>query len=170
MPKHTKFKNISGNFIETGSFKGDGIQLAINSGFTHITSIELSKHYLDICRDRFAGHEAVTLIHGDSYYELASLLKGNDLSYTYWLDGHDSGGLTAHGVLGFPIVQELEAILSRGVSGEVVYIDDMRILRDYSPHVNIDKFMSLVKRYKVDYEVRFERSSRDSKDIMVLEY
>ena len=170
MPKHTKFKNISGNFIETGSFKGDGIQLAINSGFSNITSIELSKHYIDICRDRFSGNDAVTLIHGDSYYELASLLKGNDLSYTYWLDGHHSGGLTACGVVNFPILQELETILTRGVSGEVVYIDDMRILRDYNTDINIDTLMSLIEKYKVDYEVSYERTRRDRKDIMVLEY
>ena len=41
MPRIEKFKNKTSNFIETGSYLGDGIQLAIDSGFDNIYSIEL---------------------------------------------------------------------------------------------------------------------------------
>ena len=46
MPKINKFKNKTQSFIETGSYMGDGIQLAIDSGFEKVYSIEISEsHY-----------------------------------------------------------------------------------------------------------------------------
>ena len=40
-------------FIETGSYLGDGIQLAINSGFSEIYSIELGDHLYQHCQRTF---------------------------------------------------------------------------------------------------------------------
>lgn len=170
MPKKTKFKKINDNFIETGSHLGDGIRLAIDSGFKNIISIELSENYFNKCKETFKNNENVNLVLGDSYYELSSILKNNNSRYTYWLDGHYSGGDTANGVLEFPIMKELEVILKRNVSGEIIYIDDMRILRDYNKKININAINKMVKKHKTGFNIYFEPSDLDDQDIMVIEY
>lgn len=174
MPKVKKFKKITNKFIETGCYLGDGIQLAMDSGFEEIYSIELSDKFIEICQGRFQNN--VNLIKGDSYTELPILLEKypND-SFTYWLDGHYSGVGTGRGVKDFPIMEEIECILKREISGEIIYIDDMRILKNYNDLINTDKILDLVKKYKSEYKTYYEDSRLYSgeflkDDILVIEY
>ena len=157
-------------FIETGSYLGDGIQLAINSGFSEIYSIELGDHLYQHCQRRFQGNPNVNLILGDSSIKLKELLdKHPKTAFTYWLDGHYSSGITVKGEKYTPLAEELEAILSRDIEGELIYIDDMR---DYREHVDIslDIILDMVKKYKPNAIVRFESTEWDPEDCMVIEY
>ena len=177
MPKIEKFKKITNKFIETGCYLGDGIQLAIDSGFEEIYSIEIMDKFVNICKDRFKNSNLdINIIKGDSLSELPLLLRmyPND-GFTYWLDGHYSGSETGRGIKDFPIMEEIECILSRGVSGEIIYVDDMRILKNYSDDININKILNLVKRYKNVYKTYYEDSRLHNgeflkDDILVIEY
>jgi len=40
-------------FVETGSFKGKGIEKALKAGFKEIYSIELSQVYYKYCKEKF---------------------------------------------------------------------------------------------------------------------
>ena len=174
MPKVEKFKKITNKFIETGCYLGDGIQLAIDSGFEEIYSIEIEEKFIKICQDRFKKN--INFIKGDSYFELAKILEKhpND-SFTYWLDGHYSGPGTGMGVKEFPIIEELEFILKRKVEGEVIYVDDMRILKNFNDSINTEKILDLVKKYKSNYKIHYEDSTSFNgeilkDDIMIIEY
>lgn len=170
MPKKTKFKNKNFYFIETGSFLGDGIQLAIDSGFTNIFSIEISEKYYQYCKKRFLNNRNLTLIKGDSFYEMEKLLENNKEPFTFWLDGHYSGGDTGFGILEFPIMEELECILKREIYGETIYIDDMRILRSLSDNINESKMIEILSKYKKEFNISYEDSELAEKDIMIFEY
>ena len=170
MPKVIKFKNKTKNFIETGSYIGDGIQLAIDSGFEKIYSIEISEDYYSICKDRFINNKNVEMIKGDSFYELEKIINDSEVPFTYWLDGHYSGGKTGFGELEFPIMIELESILKRGINGEIIYIDDMRILRNYSEDINEYKMREILSKYKKEFTITFENSEHSENDIMIFEY
>ena len=175
MPKVKKFKKITDKFIETGCYLGDGIQLAIDSGFEEIFTIELVEKYINICKNRFS-NKKINFIQGDSYLELSKLLDSfPEDKFTYWLDGHYSSSDTGRGIKDFPIMEELEAILKRNVNGEIIYVDDMRILKNYSEDINTERIISLVKKYKSNYEISYEDSTLHSgeylhNDIMVIEY
>ena len=171
MPKKTFFKNKNNNFIETGSFAGDGIKLALDSGFKVVYSIELAEKYYNMCKQRFLKDNSVNLILGDSFVELKKLLESEkETSFTYWLDGHYSGGETGRGILDFPIMQELETILSRDINNEIIYIDDMRILKSYNNDINERKILEMVKRKKPGAFISYEDSDYSLNDIMVIEY
>jgi hypothetical protein len=175
MPKVQKFKKITDKFVETGCYLGDGIQLALDSGFDEIFSIELAPKYIKFCEDRFV-NKKINFIEGDSYTELSRLLNRFPVDkFTYWLDGHYSGNDTGRGVKDFPIMEELEVILRRDVSGEIIYVDDMRILKNYSDDINTEKIISLIEKYKSNYKISYEDSTLHSgeylhNDIMVIEY
>lgn len=168
--RNKKFIKKTDYFIETGSCIGDGIQLAIESGFEKIYSIELSPDLYNQCKNRFSGNENIEIILGDSSYKLKELLEKNPGNkFTYWLDGHYSGGITAKGEKECPLKEELEAILSRNVEGEIIYIDDMRLYRNHLD-INLNDILDLIKKYKPDAEFRFEPSDLDPEDYMIIEY
>jgi hypothetical protein len=165
------FKQKTKAFIETGSYIGLGIDLAIRSGFETIYSIELAEHYYNECKAKFKNDDRVNLILGDSYYKLEELLNDNpNTQFTYWLDGHYSGGDTGFGVKETPLMKELGIILSRPILGELIYIDDMRLYRDFNEEVNFKNIVDIVKEYKPNAIVWFEPSNWDSEDIMVIDY
>lgn len=170
MPKLTKFTNKTKNFVETGSYLGDGIQLAITSGFKTIYSIEISEKYHKICANRFRNNRNVNLIKGDSLFELKKLIDSINEPFTYWLDGHYSKGDTGCGKLEFPIMIELETILKRKIDGEIIYIDDMRILENYSEDINKSKMINMLSKYKTNFNITFEQSNYYQNDIMIFEY
>lgn len=157
-------------FIETGSYSGDGIQLALNSGFSKIYSIELSPQHLEECKRRFSGEDRVELILGDSSVELRKIMEKNpSAKFTFWLDGHYSGGTTAKGEKETPLREELESILSRDISGEIIYIDDMRQYRTHH-EITLKDILDLIEKYKPFAKYWFEPSDLDPEDQMVIEY
>jgi len=52
-----KYKNPY--FVETGSFVGDGIALALSLGYQKVYSIELSEKYFDYSEQRFKNDRRV---------------------------------------------------------------------------------------------------------------
>ena len=53
-------------FIETGCWKGDGVQKALNAGFEKIITIELWSEMVELCTQKFKSHidsGRVSIIH-----------------------------------------------------------------------------------------------------------
>jgi hypothetical protein len=169
--RQAKFINKTPNFIETGSYIGIGIDLALQSGFEKVYSIELFDEFYILCKDKFKDNTKVEIIHGDSFYELEKLLNSKpDVPFTYWLDGHFSGEGTGHGILETPLIKELEVILSRNVDGELIYVDDMRLYRNFDDDINIAKIKELLLKYKPNATVWYESSIHDPTDILCISY
>jgi hypothetical protein len=111
------------------------------------------------------------MILGDSFYKLGEILEKHPTTpFTYWLDGHFSGGDSGFGVKESPLIKELETILRRGVDGELIYVDDMRLYRQFDAETNIDAIVALLKEYKPNGFVHYEASCHDPADILVIEY
>ncbi len=166
-----KFDKKTEAFIETGSHVGLGIDLAILSGFSEIYSIELVEIYYLGCVEKFKDVSKVNLILGDSFYELGKILKKNpNKPFTYWLDGHFSGDDTGFGVKETPLMKELETILERNIDGELIYVDDMRLYRNFDEETNIEKIYELLKKYKRHGKIHYLSSPHDIEDILVIDY
>lgn len=114
-------------FIETGSYRGDGIQNALDAGFEEIYSVELAPHLYEYCCDRFAGNPHVHLYLGDSSIVLKTILDEIYEPATFWLDGHYSSGDTAKGQLNSPILHELSIIKNHHIKTHTILIDDVRM-------------------------------------------
>lgn len=144
-------------FIETGSYMGNGIRLAIDAGFTKIYSIELSPKYFQICKKRFQNHNNVEVLHGDSYKVLPTLLNSINQPVTFWLDGHHSCGDTALGDYWAPLIKELEAICNHPIKNHTILVDDMRCWENYNPVHGfskddiVSKLMEINEKYEISY-------------------
>jgi hypothetical protein len=113
-------------FIETGSYLGDGIQQALEAGFSEIISIELSDKYYEHTKKRFEFNPRIEIVKGDSFKVLPKLLAEINKRITFWLDGHYSCDDTALGEHWSPLIQELDVIKSHKIKNHTIMIDDMR--------------------------------------------
>jgi len=114
-------------FVESGSYHGDGIKLAIGAGFENIYSIELNHSLYQECKGKFANQPNVTLFQGDSGILLYDVIKNIDEPITFWLDGHYMGGNdTSLGEDYSPLLKELNAIKKHHIKNHTILIDDVR--------------------------------------------
>lgn len=113
-------------FVETGSYAGEGIEMALQAGFTEIHSIELAECWYNECLKKFELYPNVHLWFGDSGLILDQVIEGIQEPITFWLDGHWSGGTTAKGPSSTPILKELEAIQRHPIKTHTILIDDIR--------------------------------------------
>lgn len=160
-----KYKNTQ-YFFETGSHIGEGIQKAINAGFTHIMSTELAPRYHNYCVNRFTNNKNVHLYLGDTEDMMENLISKINEPITFWLDGHNSGGDTAWGKHESPLMQELEIIKRHPIKTHTIIIDDLRCWE--KPHYDFDKqdIINFVKTINPDYRILYENGHVEN-DIMV---
>ncbi len=154
-------------FIETGSYQGDGIQRAIEAGFSCIYSIEISKSLYQHCKHRFASNPGVHLKLGDSAKMLDKVLSEIDAPATFWLDGHYSSGITARGDSNTPILKELEAIAKHSIKTHTILIDDIRCCGTIDfDFVKRDEIIRAILLINPAYQIHFE-DSYCANDILV---
>lgn len=144
-------------FIETGSYMGDGIQAALNSGFQEIYSIEITEKYYKHCSNRFRNNGRVHTIFGDTLIWLPEIIKNINEPITFWLDGHWDIGATdeTRGIQDFPICKELEIIANHPIKNHIILIDDIRLLDaewDVAKSDVIESVYNINNNYKIFYE------------------
>ena len=61
-------------FIETGTYKGDTVQLAIDYGFKNVHSIELNHELYEECSKRFEHLKNVNIWEGESQDKIKEIL------------------------------------------------------------------------------------------------
>lgn len=124
-------------FVETGTFRGESLALALRAGFKHVHSVEWCDGNFESCLERFCGDERVSLYHGSSPLVLASLcplLARSGSAVTFWLDAHYQAVSELESDLNVgqcPLLAELGMIFScEWVVPPLVLIDDAHCFRD----------------------------------------
>lgn len=114
-------------FVETGTFKGDTIQI-VEKQFKHIYSVELSQQYYEIVLKRFSKTKNLTLLNSSSPDAIASIMPQiNNQSTLFWLDAHWCvASNTAGESSQCPLLSELEAIKQLNEQS-IIIIDDARL-------------------------------------------
>jgi len=150
------------SFFETGSFKGDGIQVAVNAGFEEIISTEIMDEFYNLCRERFKANTNVKIVKGNSFDLVPQLLTNTNQPTFYWLDAHFPGA--DGGILGYndeqveeikyPLEKEIEQILAvkKHIADDVFLIDDLRIYEDGDfEHGNMPANIARPKNRNIDF-------------------
>lgn len=116
-----KYKKYCSYFIETGTYKGYGIDAAKEVGFKKYYSVEYYTPLYEECMEKFKDHDDVFLYNGSSEECLGVFLGEIDKRSLFWLDAHDSFG-TGGGV---PTFKELEVIKKHSIKNHTILIDDI---------------------------------------------
>jgi hypothetical protein len=158
MPFSNFSKYLNPVFVETGSYRGDGIQSALDSGFESVYSIEITNKYYSHCVNRFAG-KPVFLFRGDSSIILFDVIKNINSRITFWLDGHWSGDDTGFGFDKYPLLLELDQIYRHPIKNHTILIDDVRLFDTQWNIGTIDlikhKILTINPQYKFSFENGF---------------
>jgi hypothetical protein len=133
--------------VETGTYLGDMVAAQLPH-FDRIYSIELSRELAEAAGRRFAQQKKVTIEWGDSGAVLPSLLRQLDEPCVFWLDGHDSGGITARSALATPIMAELRAILTHSREDHIILIDDARCFDGTGDYPTLPEIRAMLSSYR----------------------
>lgn len=145
-------------FIETGTYQGDGIQLALSANFQEVYSIELSPYHYMCSSNRFKFNPHVHLYLGNSATVLPELLEKVDAPATFWLDGHYSSGTTGRGETNTPILQELEAIRHHSITTHTILIDDVRLFGTVEfDFIELEEIIQKIYQINPEYRISFEQ-------------
>jgi hypothetical protein len=156
-----KYNNCN-YFIEGGSYKGNGIQNAIEAGFKNIISIEITKYYYDLCVEKFKDNPNVKIIFGDTTKILPELLKEINEKCVFWLDSHYSDPSTEYGDKMSPILDELDIITEHCRKyNDTILIDDRRCWSksdwNYQNYLfTSDDIEDKIKEINSDYEISYD--------------
>lgn len=115
-------------FVETGTYMGDTVKMALEFGYEMVHSVELNDGLYNRAVEMFAGNPKVKIWHGDSAEKLQEIVNeiGNQPA-TFWLDAHASGPLAGGKSGGSPVVDELRIIKSSPYKEHSIFIDDKRL-------------------------------------------
>jgi len=145
--------------VETGTYKGDSVDYAMQFGFDKIYSIELYDKLAIKAQEKFKKYKHIEIIHDSSSNGLKSILDELNGNCIFWLDAHFPGSdLGEKGYndekdtcVNLPLLEELKIISERvGKFDDVILIDDLRLFVDVpsdvqsawrmNPHQGVDTF------------------------------
>ena len=79
-------------FVETGTFEGYSVQVALDHGYEEVFSCELFPERYGKCLERFEDNDNVNLWLGDSDDAFSEMMSKVDKKSCFWLDAHGEGG------------------------------------------------------------------------------
>lgn len=162
-----KYRRSYNTFIETGTYLGSTVELALETGFERVYSIELSAKLYRHCQQRFGADQRVRLLLGPSEVCLPQLLQEITVPCVIWLDGHYSQGDTALGKKWCPLYEELDAIARHPVKTHTVLIDDIRLAGAEWKDISPAGILTRLHEINPAYEIYFEDDACAPKDILV---
>lgn len=140
--------------VETGTYFGEMVEAQRNN-FKKIYSIELSEKLFARAKKRFKSFPHITILQGDSGDVLNKLIGEIDRPALFWLDGHYSGGITAHGNKECPVPEELNAILNSKID-HVILIDDARLFNGAHDYPTLEEIRTLNVKGGKEYKLEID--------------
>ena len=160
-----KYGIVNAPWVETGTFQGITTNF-LRERYPHVHSIEPEIMLYNAAQKRFSGKN-VTLYNNVSEKVFPNLLKSLSGDVNFWLDGHNSEGVTFKGEKNCPVVDELNAIevnLSN-FNQITILIDDVRcflpVNSEHPDYPSID--------YLVDWARRLDMYWRIEHDIFIIQ-
>ncbi|MEK7607406.1 MAG: hypothetical protein AAB484_00570 [Patescibacteria group bacterium] len=143
-------------FIETGTYKGDVLNL-VKKSFDEIYSIELGEKLYKKALQRFRKDKHIKLFLGDSGIVLSKILVDVNESVLFWLDAHYSKADTVCGDIPTPIEKELEIIFSHKIKNHVILIDDARCFTGNDGYPTVETISNLANMNGYSCEVKDDK-------------
>lgn len=147
-------------FVETGSYRGDGIQAALEAGFEKIISMDVDIDAINFCQDRFdlilRPNQYIELYNKDSGIFLWDIIKDINEKITFWLDAHwQFIGPEPRGPYLFPLLKELDQIARHPIKEHTIIVDDWHIFYPdrvgYSKGAIKDAIWEINRDYKISF-------------------
>jgi len=160
----SSYKKYSDILIETGTYTGDGVECAFNSGYTTVYSCDINPEYVSNAKEKFKNKNfIVELI--PSEIALKKFLTEIDQRCVIFLDGHampydindpnkgfgpDTLGKNA---LTSPLMEELKIIREHHIKDHVILIDDFQCFNTWCfDELTYDDVLDFIKTINPKYK------------------
>lgn len=158
----SKYKNEI--FVESGTFLGNGLKCALNSGYNKCYSIEIHEFLYKKAVARFSSEIAnnkVELFFGNSEVLLAEVVKRLDRPATFWLDAHISSQYGKKLAKNCPIIEELNSIDLSAIKTHTLLIDDLNCFgRPAHDRITVDQVKTRISKINPSYKFDFLDAAR----------
>jgi hypothetical protein len=166
-------------FVETGTYIGGGIEVALQSDFNEVHSIEIHKPYYDVAFSYYKDNPKVHLHLGDSAELLYDIIINIKEPITFFLDGHSMIEGDTTGKYKVPLYRELEAIytsiLKTNIVDHIIMIDDKRMMSQNNDGWNGEVWNNVLESevfkwlFKINpyYKIYLEDNPHAKNDIIV---
>jgi len=158
-------------FVETGSFEGGGIALALECGFARVYSIEIANRYYHMCQSKFGSNPKVKVYHGDSAQALPVILKEINAQITFWIDAHLplDGAKSPGGWRNCPTMMELKAIAQHPIKTHTILIDDrFDFGTAFHDNITVDQLKEQLRAINPNYRFVYENGAKTDSVIVAL--
>jgi len=127
MQRSVLSKYVAHNFVETGTYAGEAVAMAVSLGFKEIYTIDCNEPYVRRCEAANAGNTHVRCFLGDSGDWLRKVLLDINGDCTLWCDAHPLETPMPFFSIRFPLLRELLSIKRSLKPGKhTLLIDDLR--------------------------------------------
>jgi hypothetical protein len=124
--KALAFRTNSRVLIEAGTFLGN-TAMRCSGSFDRVITMELDAQLFRQAKHYLSRRKNVLCLEGDALKLLPSVLEAADIKEALvFLDGHFSGGVTAHGDLAEPACEEIAVLARYKDKINAVVVDDFR--------------------------------------------
>lgn len=141
-------KNI---FVETGTYKGEGVQAALSAGYSKIITFEIDSEVLEETKNKFKDSDKIEFILGSSaeqcFKDVIDTLKEPVI---FWLDAHRMH----KGFVENPLYTELD-VISQSKLPHVILIDDVRLFPTKNFKISFDGIEKILNKYNRKYTTEF---------------
>jgi hypothetical protein len=162
--KEVLSKYVGDVFVETGTYYGNGVALALECGFKRIISIEINPNKVAYNKERFAkeiDEKRVEIIEGDTALLFPGIIGKIDETEkaVFWLDAHWDG-YGPQGIEVCPLIRELRAIARHPNKNHTILVDDRRLFgveshgwgKTVTEQEVVAEIMKINSKYKICYE------------------
>jgi len=120
-------KHVKPLFVETGTFHGEAVAMALELGFGRVVTVEWNPEWAAEVAARYRGDARVRVLQGDSADHLTKVVPTINGPATFWLDAHPLVTPMPLFDPQFPLLRELLTIkrFLKG-TGHTILIDDLR--------------------------------------------
>jgi hypothetical protein len=152
-------KYLNDTFVETGTYDGGGIQVALCAGYKTIYSMEADPDLYNKAKERFAKLDQVHTYLGDTAKDLNKILDQLNGRATFWLDAHPIYGGNS------PLLQELHQIAIHPYKNHTIMIDDRTHLSGF--FLTEHEVVNALRLINQDYKIEYAPNNIDPNDILV---
>ena len=160
-----KYKADTTIFVETGTFRGDAINKALECEYEQIFTVEIDKKRHKWLVREFEDDDEVTFIRGNSEAEFPKIMDKIKEKCTIYLDAHYCGDDAEKGDKWSPIRDELNYLKTHSIKNHTIIIGDWICQNNthkdeqsgletgYMGHKNtLKKIKKINKKYKFSLE------------------
>lgn len=172
---HTVLNKIKCNhniFIETGTYRGGSVELALQCNFQKIYTIDISTQHKLYCETKFKEQvdlKQIEFLFGDTIDVLPNIIEKLTEPSLFWLDSHFDGHSDTCGKFKCPVLQELDIIKSSKIKTHTIMIDDIRLFNsqsEWAVGILVDNIIEKLKEINPNYTFFYENGFTEN-DILI---